>query len=110
MQGGVDAAEQLALAGVRARRVVLELAQLRDRGAGRDVAAGRATDPVADDDEVRTDVPGVLVVLADTTHVGDRGEVEAHRHYFLSSRIVLPMRTCVPSVIVVGWVMRTVPM
>ena len=29
--------------------------------------------------------------------------------YFLSSRIVLPMRTWVPRVIVVGWVIRTVP-
>ena len=30
--------------------------------------------------------------------------------YFLSSRIVLPMRTWVPRVIVVGWVIRTLPM
>ena len=29
--------------------------------------------------------------------------------YFLSSRMVLPIRTCVPRVRVVGWVMRTVP-
>ncbi len=29
--------------------------------------------------------------------------------YFLSSRTVLPMRIWVPSVIVVGWVMRLLP-
>ena len=30
--------------------------------------------------------------------------------YFRSSRIVLPIRTCVPRVSVVGWVIRTLPM
>ena len=110
VQRAADLAEQLLLRGVGRGRVVVELAQLGDRGARRDVAAGRAADAVAHGDQVRADVPGVLVVLADATHVGDRGEVEVHRLYFLSSRIVLPMRTWVPRVIVVGWVIRTVPM
>jgi hypothetical protein len=35
--------------------------------------------------------------------------VAADIGYFLSSRIVLPMRTWVPSVMVVGAVMRTLP-
>ena len=73
VQRVADQAEQVGLARVGAGRVVLELAQLGDRGAGGDVAARRAADPVADGDQVRSDVPGVLVVLADATHVGDRG-------------------------------------
>ena len=71
VQRVADQPEQVALAGVRTGRGLLELAQLRDRRAGRDVAAGRAADTVADGDEVRADVPGVLVVLADATDVGD---------------------------------------
>ena len=106
---------------------LVEAAELGDRGARRDVAAGRAADAVADGEQPRAGVAGVLVVLADATDVGDRGVVEAqarqrrspgrlfgrlvgHPGYFLSSRIVLPMRTWVPRVIVVGWVIRTVPM
>ena len=89
---------------------LVETAQHVDRGGTRDVSAGRPADAVGDHEQVGSDVPGVLVVLADATHVGDRGVVKPHRVYFLSSRIVLPMRTWVPRVIVVGWVIRTVPM
>ena len=78
-------------------------------------AAGRAADAVAHGDQPRPGVPGVLVVLADPADVGDRRPVEpqgwcVRRAHLRSSRIVLPIRTCVPSVMVVGWVMRTVPM
>ena len=83
-----------------ARRLV-ESAQLLDRGRRGDVAARRAADPVADGEQVGAGVAGVLVVLADPADVGDRAVVELH---FLSSRIVLPMRTWVPRVMVVGLV------
>ena len=93
------------------RRVLVEAAQLLHGGAAGDVAARGAADAVADGEQPRTGVPGVLVVLADPPDVGDRGVVEPEEAAHLrSSRIVLPMRTWVPIVIVVGWVMRTVPM
>ena len=69
VQRVADQTEQVAVAGVRARRSLLELAQLRDRRTRRDVAAGRAAHAVTDGDDVRADVPGVLVVLADATHI-----------------------------------------
>jgi hypothetical protein len=88
---------------------VVELAQLLDGGRRRDIAAGRATHAVADAQQPRPGVTGVLVVLADPADIGDRRVVEAEAH-LRSSRIVLPIRTWVPRVMVVGWVMRTVPM
>ena len=103
VQGAGDRAEQV-VAGL-----LVEAAQLGDRGAGGDVTAGGAADAVADGEQPRSGVPGVLVVLADPADVGDRGVVEAHAGHFLSSRMVLPMRTWVPRVMVVGWVIRTVP-
>ena len=45
-----------------------------------------------------------------TRPTSEIAEKSRRTDYFLSSRIVLPMRTWVPSVIVVGWVIRTVPM
>ena len=78
VQGGGDPAD---LVGAVRRRLV-ELSQLRDRGRGGDVAPRRAPDPVADGEQPWSGVPGVLVVLADPAHVGDRGVVEqqvAHR-------------------------------
>ncbi len=54
-------------------RGLVEPAQLRDRRRGGDVTARRATDTVADAEQPGTGVPGVLVVLADPPHVGDRG-------------------------------------
>ena len=99
-----DPVEQVGLG----RRGV-ERAQLLDRGARGDVAAGGPADAVADGEEPGAGVAGVLVVLADPPDVGDRGVVEAQTH-FRSSRMVFPIRTWVPSVMVVGWVMRTVPM
>ena len=72
LQRAADQAEEVGLADLGRRRRLVELAQLRDRRAGRDVTAGRAAHAVAHDDQVRADVPGVLVVLPDATHVGDR--------------------------------------
>ena len=66
-------------------------------------------DAVAHGEQPGSGVPGVLVVLAHPTDVGDRGEVQAQAH-LRSSRMVLPILTCVPSVMVVGWVIRTLPM
>jgi hypothetical protein len=106
--------------------LLVELAQLLQRDAGGDVSAHRAADAVADGEQPGAGVPGVLVVLADAPHVGDRRPLQAQGRggrargargrtlgrvaHLRSSRIVLPIRTCVPSVIVVGWVIRTVPM
>ena len=108
VQGAGDLAEQVV------GGLLVEPAELLDRRAGGDVAAGGAADAVADGEHPGSGVPGVLVVLADPADVGDRGELEAERHrsepYFRSSRMVLPIRTWVPSVSVVGWVIRTLPM
>mgnify|MGYP000058856433 CR=1 FL=1 len=121
VQGATDAAEQLV--GLQCPGgLLVQLAQLLQRHAGGDVAAHGAADAVADGEQPGAGVPGVLVVLADATHVGDPRPVQAQGRgggragarggvaHLRSSRIVLPIRTCVPSVIVVGWVIRTVPM
>ncbi len=105
--GPVDGARHLAEQVVGG--LLVQLAQLLDGRARRDVAPGRAADAVAHGHHPGPDVAGVLVVLADPADVGDRRVVEA-QHHFLSSRIVLPIRTWVPSVSVVGWVIRALPM
>src|SRR6185503_19428906 len=98
-----------------AARVVLvagalvEPAQLADRGAGGEVAPGGAADTVAHGEQPGPGIAGVLVVLAYAPDVRDRGVLQSERH-LRSSRRVLPMRTCVPSVSVVGCVMRALPM
>ena len=100
---------EAALLGVALRGRLVEHPQLADRGAGGQVAPGRAADAVADREQPGAGVPGVLVVLAYAPDVGDRGVVESERH-FRSSRMVLPMRTWVPRASVVGWVIRALPM
>ena len=135
--GAVDGAgerlEQVAVGGA------VEPAQRLHRGAAGDVAAGRAADAVGDHEQVRAGVPGVLVVLADPADVGERGVAQRQRGgvrrrrvggavrgdalvvvlhvghgegrpYFLSSIVVFPIRTLLPSVSVVGWVSRCEPM
>ena len=124
--GPVDRAgdpRQQVLGRVAGRRGV-EAPELGDRRARGDVAAGGPADAVADGEQPGAGVPGVLVVLAHPADVGDGGVVQTQRRrgrgcrlrcvghtvgYFLSSRIVLPMRTWVPMVIVVGWLIRTEP-
>ena len=74
--------------------------------------------PVGDDEQVLAGVPGVLVVLADPPDVGQGGVAQAqgvigrggHRRYFLSSKVVLPIRIWEPSCSVVGWLIRWEPM
>ena len=105
--GPVDGAGHLAEQVVGG--LLVELAELLDGRARGDVTAGGATDAVAHGHDPGSDVAGVLVVLADPADVGDRRVVEA-QHHFLSSRIVFPIRTWVPSVSVVGWVIRALPM
>ena len=112
LRGPVDRTGHLLEPGVlvvvRARRLV-DAADLADGRARGEVAPGRTADAVADRQQPRPGVPGVLVVLADPPDVGDRGVLQSERH-LRSSRRVLPMRTWVPSVSVVGWVMRALPM
>ncbi len=113
--GQMDGRGELA-EGVVARRDV-ELAQGVDRGAAGDVAAGGAADPVGDHEQVRAGVPGVLVVAADPADVGERGEAQGQdilvclrvAAHLRSSRMDLPIRIWVPSVIEVGWVIRLLP-
>ena len=114
---------------VRGRRAV-EPAERLHGGAAGHVAAGRAAHAVGDDQQVLARVAGVLVVLADPADVGQRGVAQRepvatglgdgivgtvvllHRGqpYFLSSRVVFPIRTVLPSCRVVGWVSRWEPM
>ena len=77
VQGARDGAAQV---GVRPR---VELAELADGGAGGQVSAGGPADAVADGDHPRAGVAGVLVVLADPAHVGDRGVAQTERHRLL---------------------------
>ena len=56
---------------------LVEAAELADRGGRGDVAAGRAADAVADGEQPRPGVPGVLVVAAHPADVGDGAVVEA---------------------------------
>src|SRR3954451_1297313 len=88
---------------------LVESTELADRRARGQVTARGPTDPVADREEPGPGVPGVLVVLADATDVGDRGVLESECH-FRSSRMVFPIRTWVPRARVVGWVIRALPM
>ena len=106
VQGAGDLAEQVV--GWAARR---GCAAAGPRCGG-DVAAGRAADAVADGEQPRAGVPGVLVVLADPARrrrSRRSGGGTSSGGYFRSSRIVLPIRTWVPRVRVVGWVIRALP-
>ena len=87
-------------------RGLVELAEHLDGGGTGDVAAGRATDPVGDHEQVGSGVPGVLVVASYPPDVRKCGVAQLHLR---SSRIVLPMRTWVPSWMAVAWEMRLLP-
>ena len=121
--GAVDRAGErlehvVARAGRRARRSSL------DRGAAGDVAAGRAAHAVGDHEQVLAGVarsPGCpcgpgrrrTARRSAAEPVGSAvGRVRRSWSaigYFLSSRMVLPIRTWLPSWRAVGWVMPVVP-
>ncbi len=92
-------------------RVGVEPLDGLDRDRGGKVAGRGAAHTVGDDDEVLAGIAGVVVLLPDPTDVGDRAEPQGQRHgYFFSSAIVLPTRTCTPTVTTIGVVMRWLPM
>ena len=107
VQGVVDQGQQVAVAGLLGRRLVS-----RPRScaiAVLDATSPRAAPPTPSQTAMRWGpaYPESWLSLRTRPTSEIAGEVELH---FLSSRIVLPMRIWVPSVIVVGWVIRTVPM
>ena len=67
-------------------RFLVEPDQLRDRRTGGDVTARGSAHAIADGEQPGAGISRVLVVLADATHVGERGEVEAQRHLTSSIR------------------------
>src|SRR5690606_31644588 len=80
----------------------------------RDIAAGVAAHAVRDDEQVRSGVPGILVVGADLPGMGDRGARALEDHlvrcpYARSSKVVAPTLMGVPICTCTGLSLRRCP-